>query len=163
MNRTARFALLTAALALVTGLVSAHPPRDGRLPTPANRIVGSWQLNVAVGPCGGPTTIQFIGFNTFHAGGTLSDANTAPPASRGPGMGVWAHTGGDTYRSRFRFARFNPATGAFLGMQDVRQQAVLSDDGNSIETTVDARVIDQAGNEVGRVCGAATGQRVPLD
>lgn len=57
----------------------------------ANVIVGVWDSQVVLGPCAGAAgpTRRFRGLNTFHLGGTLSDTNSAPPGSRGPGMGTY--------------------------------------------------------------------------
>jgi hypothetical protein len=84
-HRTILSALLLSVLA---GGASAQSVSEGNVP--ANRLVGAWAVDVAIGPCSLPNPVAFFSaLNTFHAGGTLSDINWAPPATRGPAHGVW--------------------------------------------------------------------------
>jgi hypothetical protein len=129
----------------------------------ANRIVGAWRVNVALGPCGGgPTTISFTAFNTFHAGGTLSDSNARPGSERSPGHGVWEYVGRGLYDTRFQFFRFLP-TGALDGVQDITQEVVLDARARSYVTTIRARVLNVDGSLRAELCGTATGQRISID
>jgi hypothetical protein len=129
----------------------------------ANRIVGAWRVNVALGPCaGGPTTVSFTAFNTFHAGGTLSDHNARPGSERSPGHGVWEHVGRGLYDTRFQFFRFLP-TGALDGVQDVTQEVALDARARSYESTIRARVLNADGSPRAELCGTATGQRIAID
>lgn len=129
----------------------------------ANRVVGAWRVNVALGPCGSATTtISFTAFNTFHAGGTLSDANARPGTERSPGHGAWRHVGRGVYDTRFQFFRFQPS-GALDGVQDVVQELVLDARARSYESTVRARVLNVDGSLRAELCGTAVGTRITID
>lgn len=129
----------------------------------ANRIVGLWRANVALGPCGGTaTTISFTAFNTFHAGGTLSDSNARPGTERSPGHGVWKFHGRGLYETRFQFFRFQP-NGALDGVQDIVQEVMLDQRGRSYETTVRAKVLNVDGSLRAELCGTAVAQRVAIE
>ena len=129
----------------------------------ANRIVGAWRVEVALGACsGGPTIVSFAAFNTFHAGGTLSDHNARPGTERSPGHGVWNHVGRGLYDTRFQFFRFLPG-GALDGVQDVVQEVVLDARGRSYQSTIRARVLNVDGSLRAELCGTATGQRISID
>jgi YD repeat-containing protein len=57
-------------------------------------IVGSW--NCQVPPAGGAPAFTIV--KTMHAGGTLSEIDTAaPPSQESPTTGVWHRTGSRTY------------------------------------------------------------------
>lgn len=137
--------------------------KNGLAAAVANRIVGAWRVNVALGPCaGGPTTVSFTAFNTFHAGGTLSDSNARPGSERSPGHGVWEHVGRGLYDTRFQFFRFLP-TGALDGVQDISQEIALDARARSYESTIRARVLNVDGSLRAELCGTATGQRITID
>jgi len=69
-----RHALSVVLLALIAGTASAHASAAGNVP--AERLVGAWRVDVAIGPCNLPNPVAFFSaYNTFHSGGTLSDIN----------------------------------------------------------------------------------------
>lgn len=147
-----------------TGLGDGIASEKGALASaPANRLVGAWRVNVSLGPCGSnQTTITFTAFNTFHAGGTLSDSNARPGSERSPGHGVWTFHGRGLYESRFQFFRFQP-NGALDGVQDIRQDVVLDPRGRSYESTVRARVLNVDGSLRAELCGTSLGQRIAIE
>lgn len=161
-------ASLLAIGASMPGFAAESTPLDddaknGTASAAANRLVGAWRVNVALRPCGAPaTTITFTAFNTFHAGGTLSDANARPGSERSPGHGVWRHVGRGLYDTRFQFFRFLP-NGALDGVQDISQELVLDARARSYETTVRARVLNVDGSVRAELCGTAVGNRITLD
>jgi hypothetical protein len=160
-------AILSIAMAgaAQAGDVSLDAEQDKNALTSAvaNRIVGLWRANVALGPCGGAaTTISFTAFNTFHAGGTLSDSNARPGTERSPGHGVWKHHGRGLYETRFQFFRFLP-NGALDGVQDIVQDVMLDQRGRSYETTVRAKVLNVDGSVRAELCGTAVAQRVAIE
>jgi hypothetical protein len=169
--------VLSAALALALGL-SAGPgaaapdpsgsrgaefptAQNGLLPVPANRIVGLWRATVTVGPCAGGPVQTFTGTNLFHAGGTVSDTNTAPVNSRGPGMGVWRYLGGDRYKVRFQFNRY--ADNLFVGTADVRSDARLRDGGNRLTYETRATQYAADGSVLVELCGSSESHRIGVD
>ena len=156
--------LLSALLlALAAGAAGAHGPNAGNVPS--ERLVGAWRVDVAIGPCHLPEPVAFFSaFNSFHAGGTMSDTNLGLPASRGPGQGVWRYVGKRQYASRFQFFRYdNPQPSLASGLQDVRVLITLDPDGQGYTGEINAQQQDLDGNPVGpALCGQAVGTRVGL-
>ncbi len=158
-----RHILLAVLLTVSTGVAWAHFP--GGRNVPAERLVGAWSVDVAIGPCSLPDPVAFFSaYNTFHAGGTLSDANWAPPSSRGPGHGVWRYVGKRRYESTFRFFRYdNPQPSQASGVQEVKVRITLDADGQGYTGDVDAQQMTLDGSPVGpALCGQAIGTRVGL-
>lgn len=167
-NRTSILAALVLMLVAATASAGEFNANVDQQKNPlasaqANRIVGAWRVNVALGPCGAATTtISFTAFNTFHAGGTLSDSNARPGTERGPGHGVWKFHGRGLYESRFQFFRFQPG-GVLDGVQDIAQDVVLDPRGRSYESTVRAKVLNVDGSVRAELCGTSVGQRVAIE
>ena len=79
----------------------------------ANRLVGTWEASVRVGPCGGPLLPPYLAFTVFHFGGTLTETNMAPLGGaptpwgvsvRGPAFGTWDWDPATrSYRGQMRF------------------------------------------------------------
>ena len=156
-------AILLTAIAGTAGARDAGIPSRGIAPVPANRIVGHWRADVALGSCaGGPAFVAFIGFNTFHAGGTLSDTNNTSPALRSPGHGTWKSLGNGQYVSRFQLFRFLP-TGQYDGYADVQGTLTLDQAATSYSSEIRARNFNPDGTFRGELCGIAVGDRVAID
>lgn len=131
----------------------------------ANIIVGVWDSQVVLGPCAGAAgpTRRFRGLNTFHLGGTLSDTNSAPPGSRGPGMGTWDYDlTRRVHRARMTFFRYLP-DGSFDGTAEVHRDITLSADGNQSTEVAYARAIRADGSLLGESCGSVTGRRIAVE
>lgn len=148
--------LLASALALLAGHATAQSS------SPANRIVGLWQANVTIAPCAGGPARTFTGYNTYHLGGTLSDTNSTPPATRGPGQGLWEYQGHDQYTSRFQFNRYLP-DGSFDGISDIRTWVVLNAGGDQASQTIYARNLNPDGSLRVELCGNASGERIGIN
>lgn len=137
-----------------------HPGQTGLFPSAANRIVGVWNSDVSLRPCGGgPVIASFKALATFHAGGTLSDANNTPSALRTAGHGIWRYVQGNQYKTRFQIFRFLPS-GAYDGYADV--DTILNLSGNTTTTTVVATNFNPDGTERGTLCGTANGTRLSI-
>ena len=160
-----RRTLLALSLALAAGNTLAQPPSpasDGLLPVPANRIVGHWRTEVTLAPCSGGPARSFIGFNTYHAGGTLSDTGTnLPPGLRSPGHGTWRYQGRAQYRSRFQVFRFTQA-GEYDGYADVRTSIVLNARATQYAQTINARQFDRDGVLQVELCGSSNAERIAI-
>ena len=130
---------------------------------PANRIVGMWTVAVTIGRCQGGPQYTFTAFNTFHLGGTMSDTNDHAATVRSPGQGVWQYSGYGQYRSRMQFFRFLPTTGAFDGIQDVRNTIQINTQATQYTTTVYARMLNADGSLRTEICGSAIGNRIDID
>lgn len=163
---TRSHALLALLLATTAGSAIAQSPmQTGLLPTPANRLIGSFDVDVAIGPCSLPNPVAFFSaHNTFHAAGTMTDDNWNGPGTRATGHGTWKHLGGNRYATGFRFFRFDsPAPATASGLQDVRTEITLSADGNSYVARINAQQKTLDGAPVGPpLCGEAVGERVGL-
>lgn len=158
-------ALILLALCSVPLLAQAQvqlprlPPQQ--LP-PSERIVGLWSSTIDIGPCAGGPRSQLRGLNQFHAGGTLTETGSPPPATRGPGLGAWQfNRGTQRYEARMQFFRFRP-DGSLDGSSDVHREIRLSADANSFEDQIVARLLDTGGNLVVELCGTANATRVPV-
>jgi hypothetical protein len=131
------------------------------LPNQARKsIEGVWQTTVTQRNCQTGEVIRiFRGLSAYHEGGTMSETSAAlSPALRSPGYGVWDKESNSTYSSSFIFQRFNP-DGAFAGTQQTTSTIVLSDRGNTYDTTTSIRVFDANNNLLGTGCATATATR----
>lgn len=156
------FALTLALLAGNATAESLSTAHSGLLPVPANRIVGLWQAQATIGPCLGGPTRTFIALNTFHAGGTMSDINAAPPTTRVSGQGIWRYQGRGQYKTRFQFFSYLP-DGTYDGVRDITTTAMLNAHANQYSATVYARNLNPDGTLRVELCGNAIGKRVTLD
>jgi hypothetical protein len=120
----AAFAIGGAVLAGPVAATSVAPPFA------VDPVVGVWIPTITVRNCatGDPGEV-FGGMSVLHHGGTLSETNTSPPATRGPGWGTWARAAGGGYTSLFRFLRYN-VDGSLAGYTVIRRQFTLSADGS---------------------------------
>jgi hypothetical protein len=97
--------------------------------------------------------------NTFHRGGTLSDSNNQPTATRGPGQGVWKKGAGGSYTASFRFYRYNQ-DGSLAGSQKVARTTTLGADNNSTTGTISAQILDTSDAVLQTLCGSETSVRL---
>lgn len=129
----------------------------------ANRIVGVWNTRVELAPCAGGPRIAFNAMNVFNLGGTLVDTNATAPTSRGPGFGTWVYNPRDrTYSARMQFFRYLP-DGSFDGVNDIRRELSLSDDGLQLADAIVARILNADNSLRVEMCGTANATRVALD
>lgn len=148
--------LFVLVLSLLAGNVAAQQP------VPANRLVGHWQIAVTIGPCAGGPTFSFVAFNAYHVGGTLTGTDRAPPASHGPGEGLWQYQGNGQYKTRFQFNNYLP-DGSFDGVQDIRTNIILDAAGTDYSATVYAQALNPDGSLRVALCGTANGERVTIE
>jgi hypothetical protein len=131
MKTTRSLRLGVALLALAAGSLCTfaraqpiNPP-----PWPAEPVVGVWLPEITLRDCASGTALEvFRGMSVLHYGGTLSETNTSPPGTRGPGFGTWQRLGANSYASQFRFLRYFP-DGNLAGATVIRRQFTLSADG----------------------------------
>ncbi len=122
-------------------------------------IEGVWEAEVTARDCATNAPLgTFRGAQVLHQGGTLSDTNAAPPATRGPGFGVWRRNFDGTYHARFRFYRFNP-DGTLAGTNVVTSQRTLSADGTVYTGTARGEVRDVNGAVLSITCVSDVGTR----
>ena len=157
---------LATLFALCAGPTIAASSDDIAAPQallPANRIVGMWTVAVTTRPCQGGPQNNFTALNSYNLGGTMNDTNVHPLTTRGPGQGIWQYSGYGQYRSRMQFFRFLPTTGAFDGIQDVRNTIQINTQATQYTTTVYARMLNADGSLRTEFCGSAIGNRVDID
>lgn len=173
LTKTALAAFAAAGLWLAAAPAGATDPTlDGRLPVPANRIVGLWSAVVEVGPCGGTPSNRIAATIAYHAGGTLSETNVMPISGipnmqdvpgnnqRGPGMGTWSYnprTGQYTLDIRFNWY----VDGVYHGYQLIHRPGVmLSADRNTLSGPVQATRYYANGSKYMDFCGRETATRL---
>ena len=169
-----RITLLGALLSCTSGALAFAPSDTGALPVPANVIVGTWNVQGAVAPCGvSATPSPILATVVFHAGGTLSETNTFPltgapspwgPSKRGPGYGTWEYDRKtDRYTYWIRFFWF--VNDLYHGYQQVGPIVVaLAPDGMSYTGPIQAErwIYDpatQTHSKALEFCGTQTGER----
>lgn len=148
-----------AVLASATPARAVDPFTTGGLATPANRIVGLWRTQAAVGPCGsGQFPIQIRNTLQFHAGGTLIES-VPPNAPRVEGLGTWSYKPGTRqYRLHLLFDWWLP-DGTYDGYSTVDRELLMSLDGKQIAGPVRSVRHAADGSVMGAVCGNAVSTR----
>jgi hypothetical protein len=117
----------------------------------ADTMEGVWWSTVMRVDCStGAELGGFTGMQVYHQGGTLTDTNSGPPTSRGPGMGTWRRSGTEI-ETRFRFMLFAP-TGQWTGTAVVTRALTPAPDGDNATGSGSAEVYNPAGQLVGGSC-----------
>ena len=158
LKRVGALALFTAIAGLL-GQACNSGPANAQTPEPVDPIQGAWISQVVITDCNGTTLRQFQALNLFHDGGTVTDTDNQPPATHGPGLGIWQSQGSRTYSSTFQFYRFN-ADGTVAGANKVQRTITLGADGSSFNSTITVSVLNPAGTQVGSSCGTETAARM---
>ena len=123
-------------------------------------IVGVWDSNVTLTNCSsGAVLAQFRGIESFIVGGSLTDTNSMPPTSRGPGSGAWWYTSGFRhFGAQMHFFRYNP-DGSLAGTNLVDRDIVVAPNWLSYTGTGMADILDPAGNVLSEACVSEEAQR----
>ena len=125
----------------------------------ADPIEGVWEGAVSVTHCStGAVLATFMGSNQFHRGGTMSDTNSSPTATRGPGFGTWTKSG-SAYTVKFRFFAYD-AAGVLVGTRRVTRAVTLAADGRTATGTNTNELFNPAGVLIATQCGTDTATRV---
>ena len=171
MNAIKRLTLVPLLCASLPAL-AVDAVHHGARPVAANRIVGTWATEGAVGPCGsGVTPIPIRGYLMFQAGGTLVELPRFAPDGVPNAFGV---PGNNQRTQGVGTWRYNPATGQYTvlfhfdwfvdnvyhGYNTVERTLLLSNDGNAIAGP--ARAVRHAANGavLSSVCGSAVSTRL---
>ena len=171
MNKRLPLSLL-AVLAIASATASARqsPASTGSLPVPANKIVGLWDTQPSVAPCGSPPPTGPTGRTTllFITGGTWVENPRFPPSGipgtdgvsqRSAGLGVWSYdprTAQDTAHMQFDWY----LDGAYDGYQTVDRTILLSSDGKLASGPVRSTRYAASGSVLMELCGSAAGTRL---
>ncbi|HMD06860.1 MAG TPA: hypothetical protein VKH63_04950 [Candidatus Acidoferrum sp.] len=131
--------------------------RDGQT------LEGTWVVTVTQQACpSGPAIAPpFKSLLTFNAGGTMTETTDNPmffPALRGPGHGVWSHTGRHTYSADTM--ALVTVNGVLAKTQKISQTIEMGDDPDQFTTTAaSVQFFDPTGTLLVSGCATATGQR----
>lgn len=125
----------------------------------ADPFEGVWESVITGRDCTSAAAVgTFIGAQVYHRGGTLSDTNASPTATRGPGFGTWVRTG-STYTTKFRFYTYD-ANGAVSGTMRTTGIVTLAADARSSTTTVTNQAFDLSNNVLRNGCATVVSTRV---
>lgn len=167
---------LHTALLTVVGLTvtvpadAADPTTSGALGVPANRIVGLWSTQGAVGPCGSNTfPIQVRNTLLFQAGGTVVEAPQFPPqgiqipgvglSQRGVALGTWSYDPvTQRYSAHFQFDTF--LDNVYSGYATVDREMQLSNDGQQVAGPVLSTRYASNGSVISELCGTSVSTRL---
>lgn len=147
--------LLALALMGAIGPATAvDPATSGGLNVPANRIVGVWRTQAAVGPCGTNTfPLQIRNILQFNAGGTMWES-IPPTTARTEGVGTWTYNPTtQEYGGRLIFDRF--VDGALAGHSTVERKLLMNSAGTQIAGSVYAVHYAANGSILAELCGHA--------
>jgi hypothetical protein len=125
----------------------------------ADPMEGVWEGAVTLRDCTTSAPVgTFQGSQVFHRGGTMSDTNSTPTATRGPGFGTWIKSG-STYVVKFRLFSYD-ATGAVSGVVRTTRTVTLGAGGNTATSVNTTQFFDTTGTLVRSGCGTDTSARV---
>ena len=153
--------LLIAATAIALIAVGAIATADasGVGDDSGNQLAGTWVVTVNR-PAPAPPVISL---QAYTVGGSVIESGNDGSASRSPSYGVWDRIGGRLYAASARFFRFDPQTGAYLGLMKLQRTIELSEDGQTWSATARATAYDLNGNVVFSFPVTATAERMPLE
>jgi hypothetical protein len=147
--------VVAGMLALGSGLIA-----KAQSESQAGPLEGTWRVQLTVRDCQtGAELRTFPALFTFAKGGTLT-ATTAgqSPALFTPNLGVWGHTGGNTYSAVSEAFVFSPA-GAWMQTHRLTRAIELSSDANEFTDKVAVEIFDTNRHLLGTGCGTSAGRR----
>ena len=148
------------ALAVILLLTSGLRAQGGLSEWQRGRLEGTWRVQVTVRDCQtGAALRAFPAVFIFAKGGTLT-ATTAgqSPALFTPNLGVWEHTGGNTYSGVSEAFVFSPA-GVWIQTHRLTRAIDLGDDANEFTDTVKLEIFGTAGNLIATGCATSAASR----
>lgn len=138
------------------------PPSRPDRSTPEARggspsIVGLWQVNFT---SGGQVVDQ--AFEVYHGDGTELMVDTSAPASDNVCVGVWAQTGGLTFKLNHPSWTFD-AQGNLNGTATIKLDITLDANSNIFTGTFAVDVFDLHGTVLQHLTGTVAAKRVTVD
>ncbi|HYL37022.1 MAG TPA: hypothetical protein VEV17_13995 [Bryobacteraceae bacterium] len=124
-------------------------------------IVGLWDVTFMSGG-----QVYDEGFDQYHSDGTEIMNDIPPPASGNVCLGVWARTGGHSYKLRHPFWIFDNAGINLIGRGVLLEQITLDVSGDSYAGTFIFEFRDLSGNPIPSmpdVSGSMTASRITAD
>ena len=125
----------------------------------ADPLEGVWESVITTRDCTtSAATGTFIGSQVFHRGGTMSDTNASPTATRGPGFGTWVKAGA-TYTVKFRFYSYD-ATGVVSGVTRVTRTVTPGATAGAATSVNTNQLFDLTGALVRSTCATDVSTKV---
>jgi hypothetical protein len=153
--------LVVAAVATAASLSSASSAANS---AEGLQLDGAWMVTVTrVNPPPGvaPT---FKSLLSYARGGVMIETSNTGTTRRGAALGQWERIGNDLFATSMWLFRFDPATGASLGTQEIDRTMRLSADGESFTAVALIHIFDADGNQVGDVLHATeVGTRLAIN
>jgi len=137
--------LVSVAVAAAVGFSSASSAASAE----GLQLDGTWMVTVTrVNPPPGlaPT---FKSLMSYARGGVMIETSNTGTTRRGAALGQWERIGNDLFATSMWLFRFDPATGASLGTQEIDRTVRLSADGESFTAVAVVHLFDPDGNPVG--------------
>jgi hypothetical protein len=156
VSRISTMAMLVCGL-LASG-ASARAQSDNA--ESRNSLEGAWRLQVTVRDCQTAEALRtFPALFTFAKGGTLTVTTAGqPPSLTTPGLGVWRHTVGHSYRAVSEAFVFS-AAGAWTQTHRLTRDIKLNDDGDQFTDVVALQIFDTSGNLIVPGCASSVASR----
>jgi hypothetical protein len=129
-------------------------------------IVGMWHIElISKGSEGVPDgTVVDDGISQWHGDGTEILNSSRVPASGNFCLGVWQNVGASEYKLNHFGIGWDPSnTSAPLGYANIREDVVLSADGNSLNGSFLIIQFDESGNVLARLQGVVKGKRIDIN
>jgi hypothetical protein len=138
--------LVVAAVAATASLSSASSAASS---TEGLQLDGTWMVTVTrVNPPPG-VAASFKSLLIYTRGGGMIETSNTGTTRRGAALGQWERIGNDLFATSMWLFRFDPATGASLGMQEIDRTMRLSANGESFMAVAVIHIFDAEGNQVG--------------
>jgi hypothetical protein len=147
-------------LALGVLLLATFAPIWASGQSGGGRLEGTWDVQVTIRNCQTGAEIRtFASLTAFLFGGITHDLTSGiPQALRTPGLGVWSHVSGNTYRFSFKSFSFD-AGGNFTGSTKIIHEAVLDLNGDEYSSAGTAEVYSPNGTLLFTGCSTTTATR----
>ena len=124
-----------------------------------DRIVGVWDVQVAVASCaGGAPLAMFPAMHTYQFGGTGQVTPGTNPAGLSAHMMSWTHLGGNDYLSRFKAYRFD-GTGKRIGWIVATNEVSINDAATEYTGSGIVEMFNDNGEILGASCPTFSGTR----
>jgi hypothetical protein len=138
--------LVVAAVAAAASLSSASSAANS---TEGLQLDGTWMVTVTrVNPPPG-VAATFKSLLIYTRGGGMIETSNTGTTRRGAALGQWERIGNDLFATSMWLFRFDPATGASLGTQEIDRTMRLSANGESFTAVAVIHIFDAEGNQIG--------------
>jgi hypothetical protein len=150
--------VLAGMLVLGFGLTAMAQSVGGESP---NGLEGTWRAQLTVSDCQTGVALRtFPAVFAFAKGGTLTVTTAGQlPSLSTPGLGVWKHLRGHTYKAVSE-AFFFSSAGAWTSTQRLTRVIEVANDEKEYTDTVALKIFDTNGNLIVTGCGTTVASRM---